>query len=158
MSFTVIRDTREHENYGWDFTSDGLITINKKLNTGDYSIEGMERILCIERKRSSGEIATNIGKKGKPWKAELDRMLKIKYPFILCEFSLDTLMKFPEGSTIPRSKWQYLRMNAKFMASCLMSYKEKYNVDVIFCQDESEARAKALEILRVIYEKERLGC
>lgn len=155
MSFTIIRDTREQ--YGWDFTSDGIVTVERKLNTGDYSIEGMERIVTIERKRSSGEIATNIGKKGKPWRAELDRMLtKVKYPFIICEFTLDTLLKFPEGSTIPRSKWQYLRMNAKFMASCLSSYKEKYNVDVIYCDGESAAREQALEILKTIYEKEKI--
>lgn len=153
MDFTIIQDTREQ--YPWDFTPDGFTTISHKLKTGDYSIQGMEKIVTIERKRSSGEIATNIGAKGKPWKAELERMLNIKYPFIICEFTLDTLMQFPEGSKIPRYKWQYLRMNAKFMASCLSAYKERYNIEVIYCDGESEARQRALEILKKIYENEK---
>ena len=35
--------------------------IERKLETGDYSIEGMEDRICIERKASPSEIAINVG-------------------------------------------------------------------------------------------------
>ena len=52
--YTVIRDTREQEGYTFEkftgrYTScNGMII--KKLDTGDYSLVGLEDKLCIERK------------------------------------------------------------------------------------------------------------
>ena len=47
--FNIIVDTREQKP--WDF-NDNFNTTKAKLDTGDYSIEGLEHILCIERKCS----------------------------------------------------------------------------------------------------------
>ena len=55
-NFKIIIDTREQQP--WVF--EDYTTANEKLDTGDYSIEGMEDLLCIERKHSIGEIANNI--------------------------------------------------------------------------------------------------
>ena len=48
----------------------------KKLNTGDYSIEGMESIFTIERKMSVSEIANNITENR--FKDVLDRLDKVR--------------------------------------------------------------------------------
>ena len=57
--FNIIIDTREQQ--AWEFPRHA--TANKKLDTGDYSLAGMEEVLCIERKKSVSEIASNITEK-----------------------------------------------------------------------------------------------
>ena len=61
--YTVIRDTREQE--GYYFSEYGLCEgmIDQKLDTGDYSIQGMEDKVCIERKGCVEELAINLGQK-----------------------------------------------------------------------------------------------
>ena len=53
--FTIIIDTREQQP--WTF--EHYTTANRKLDTGDYSVEGLENLLAIERKKSINEIANN---------------------------------------------------------------------------------------------------
>ena len=86
--FVVIRDTREHKNKGWYFKESEFCQgmVEKKLDTGDYSIEGLEDVLCIERKASVSEIAANLV--DKRFDRELDRMESFKYRFLILEFSL----------------------------------------------------------------------
>ena len=54
--FTIIIDTREQQP--WSF--EDYVVANKKLDTGDYSIEGLQDVFAIERKKSINEIANNI--------------------------------------------------------------------------------------------------
>lgn len=155
--FKVIVDSREQ--YAWDFTfydkCDGIIST--KLDTGDYSIEGLETVLTIERKRTTAEIAMNVGKDRKRFNAELERMSKFKYKYLICEFSFETLLRFPQDSGIPRSRWNSLRLSPQYLVSCLNSYKDRYGIDVIYCDNKQDANSKAIEILTDIYEKEMVS-
>jgi ERCC4-type nuclease len=78
--FTIIIDTREQ--HPWAF--DNHVTAKRKLDTGDYSIEGLEDLLCIERKKSASEFANNIVESR--FKDLIFRMSNIKYSFLLLEF------------------------------------------------------------------------
>ena len=98
-NFTIIVDTREQKP--WQFNE--YATAVRKLDTGDYSVEGLENILCIERKRSVSEIANNITESR--FKDVLSRMSKYRFPFILLEFDLQDVLNFPVGSEIPKSVW-----------------------------------------------------
>lgn len=153
-NFTIIIDTRE--TIPWDFSfyerCSGIV--NRKLDTGDYSIEGLEHLVTIERKRTTAEIANNIGADGKRFRAELERMTKFKYKYILCEFSMEMVLSFPKFSTIPPGRWGKLRIGGKFIAKNLLSYKEEYGIDVIFCGNTDKANEKAAEILTYVYEAE----
>jgi len=57
--FTIIVDTREQTP--WTF--DNYVVASQKLDTGDYSIQGLEHIFTIERKKSVSEIAIILVKK-----------------------------------------------------------------------------------------------
>src|SRR5688572_1939018 len=98
-TFNVLRDTREQ--CGWIFSRSKAISlvIDSKLETGDYTIAGLEDKLCIERKASTAEIANNICEKR--FFAELDRMLIFPHRFIICEFSFKDVLDFPKNSGIP---------------------------------------------------------
>ena len=84
----VIKDTREQK--GWIFHK-GDACDGMKLNalkTGDYTLEGFEDAVCIERKRSVEEIANNVGKEKKRFDAEMLRIQEYPFKYIICEFSM----------------------------------------------------------------------
>ena len=71
-----------------------------KLDTGDYSVAGLEEVLCIERKKSVSEIANNIvEKRYKDW---TKRMSKYKYKFLMLEFDLDDVYRYPRIHDVPK--------------------------------------------------------
>jgi hypothetical protein len=144
----IICDTREHKGYEWSFGD--VETVTKKLDTGDYSLEGFENLICIERKKSPSELAINIGKDSVRFNKELERMKDYKYAYILCEFSLGEAIDFPIGSNIPKSKLKHIRITGKYLVKVISTYKEKYNIDVIYCGDREGCIEKALELFHSI--------
>ena len=80
-SFTVIRDTREQEGYYFSEYDTCAGMIDQKLDTGDYSIVGMEEKICIERKGSVEELAINLGQKKHAFLNEIERMTDFPVPF-----------------------------------------------------------------------------
>ena len=72
-NLNIIIDSREQKP--WEFP--GHTTAVAKLDTGDYSVKGLEDILCIERKQNTSEFAKNIiEKRYDDW---TERMSKYKY-------------------------------------------------------------------------------
>lgn len=146
----IIRDTREKEGHGWTFGE--LDVIDKPLKSGDYSIEGLEDYLCIERKKSVSEIAINIGSDSARFNRELDRMKDIPLSYLICEFSIEDVLSFPKNSGIPREKLKYVRINGKYILKVLNTYNEKYGIKVIFAGNRENAIEKAMEIIRHVEE------
>jgi len=145
--FTIIIDTREQKP--WEFTEHA--TAVKKLDTGDYSIEGLENLFCIERKRSVSEIANNITESR--FKDVLSRMSKFRFPYILLEFDLDDVLNFPIGSDIPRHIWSKLKISPKYILKNIIEMSLLYNIYVVFCGSKDNAESYALAIMRKINEK-----
>lgn len=145
--YTVIIDTREQKP--WEF-SDFSTTV-AKLDTGDYSIEGLEDLLCIERKRSISEIANNITEKR--FKDVLSRMSKYRFPFILLEFDLNDVFDFPIGSDIPKKLWNKIRIKPQFILKNLIEMALVYNIHVIYCGNKNNAEEYAVAIMNKVYQK-----
>ena len=150
MKYVILKDTREKN--GWSFnTFDKCLAVARwGLKTGDYTARGLEKDLVIERKASTGELAMNLGKKRKAFEAEIERMSDFRWKYILCEFSIDDLMNFPENSGIPKKQLQYVRMNGKFMWKKLCEYQEQHGVEVVFCDSKLDAEERAKLILEVL--------
>jgi hypothetical protein len=130
--YRVVRDTREHaDGDGWWFDESELClgTVVQGLKTGDYTIEGLEDVLCIERKASTGEFAKNITE-GR-FERELERMELFKYPFMILEFTIQDILAFPKNSSIPQYKWQYLKITPQFMMKRFIEYQLKYKTKII---------------------------
>lgn len=145
--FTIIVDTREQ--IPWEFGFH--ITAKKKLNAGDYSIEGLEHILSIERKKSVSEIANNITEKR--FVRALDKMAKIPHKFILMEFDVDDIYNFPVGTDIPKKLWDKLKVSNKYIIKYLIEIQLNYDIHIIYCGDSDNAEKLAISIMRRIYEK-----
>lgn len=145
--FTIIVDTREQ--IPWEFGYHN--TAKRKLDTGDYSIEGFEDILAIERKKSVGELATNLSESR--FKDVLNRLSKIKHPYMVFEFSLDEIYQFPVGSEIPKKMWDKLRITGNYIVKRLVEIQLEYNIHIVFCDDANNAEKFTVSLMKRIYER-----
>lgn len=144
----ILQDTREQNP--WDFSFYGFTQQRQTLKTGDYTLVGYEDILCIERKRTTGEIAINIGSKSKPFYAELTRMGSYKYRFLILEFSEQDVSEFPKGSGIPYKTQAKLRISANFILSSITKISNEYGVNVIFAGSRENAISEVINIFNEI--------
>jgi len=155
--FTIIKDTREKQGYTFAASRTkyhvckGMVV--RKLDTGDYSVEGLEDKVCIERKASVVELANNVGVSRRRFDAEIERMKEFPHRFLVLEFSLTDLMDFPEGSDVPDREIKKLRITNKYMLRYLMELQINHGVNVIFCDSKKNAKWTVLSILKRINEK-----
>lgn len=147
--FTIIIDTREQKPWAFNHQA----TASHKLDTGDYSIEGLENLLAIERKRNVAEFANNITEKR--FVDVVDRLSKMKYSFVLLEFDLEDVLKYPIGSDIPKRLWDKLRVSPSFILKNILDLQIYHNIKVIFCGNPSNAEKLALSIMNRIVKTER---
>lgn len=59
----VVHDDREKEPWDASFLGEGFIVERRRLETGDYTVGGMEGIVCIEKKANWEEIAVDVSRK-----------------------------------------------------------------------------------------------
>lgn len=130
--YTILRDSREHDFHGWIFPKDEFCdgTVEVKLPTGDYTIEGYDKRFTIERKGSMGEFAANLVEKR--FERELARLDLIQHAFIVLEFEFAQFINFPEGSGIPAHKWGRLRLTPKFLVHRLNEIQLQHRAQIVF--------------------------
>jgi hypothetical protein len=143
--FTVIIDTREQQPWAFQHYA----VANRKLDTGDYSIEGLQHLLCIERKKSASEFANNIVESR--FKDVVMRMSQLKYSFLLLEFDLEDFMIYPIGSTVPKRMWDKIKISPAFLLKSILELQLNHNIIVYFCGDSDNAQKMAEYILKKIY-------
>jgi hypothetical protein len=148
--FIVVKDTREQK--GWEFGENEFChgMVIGTLKTGDYSVQGKEDLLCIERKASTGEFASNIVDKA--FERELERMRSFKYNFVILEFSIHDVMQFPRNSGIPPRTWGKLRITGNFMLKRIIDFQTRFNTKIIFADIYGEDVAMSI-FKKVFYEK-----
>lgn len=158
MKMIIIQDTKEKEPWNFLFYDECKGQERKHLQTGDYTVQGYEQYIIIERKRSVGEISTNLGKKLPLFRAEFERMLTFPYRFLICEFPPEYILSFPKNSGIPPSKWGRLRLSGKYIMKTLYGLCEEFGVEIFFCETKERAEEVALALMldsveRIINEK-----
>tara|TARA_R110002020_G_scaffold133090_3_gene297017 strand:+ start:3824 stop:4279 length:456 start_codon:yes stop_codon:yes gene_type:complete len=140
----IIQDTREQNPFSFAFYD--CETTIATLKTGDYTLQGYEEVIAIERKKSTSELATNLGKYKDRFEREMERLSKFDHKYIVCEFTEADLLQFPKNSSIPKRIVKYIRMNGKFMRKQLYKYEDEYGVQIIFCDGKAEAEREVMEI------------
>ena len=138
-NYTVIKDTREQN--GWHFSEYDKCSGMEidTLHTGDYTLKGFDDLVCIERKASTAEIAMNLGKKKRPFQAEMERMRDYPFSFLVCEFDIDDLLAFPENSKVPQRARQYVKVTGKYLLKCLIEFQIWYDTKILFCGSKNNA-------------------
>jgi len=136
MNHKIIVDTREKTP--WEFEN----SVSRKLDVGDYSIEGYESILAVERKATTSEFARNINESR--FLDVLDRLDSIRYGFIICEFTMDDVLSFPRNSGIPQKLWNTVRVHPNYILKCILEYQMRYNVNILMCGSQGREVAKSI--------------
>jgi hypothetical protein len=155
--FTVVKDTREQDGYFFSEFNTCAGMIDQKLDTGDYSILGMEDKICIERKGCVEELAVNLGQKKHAFLAEIERMTPFPHKFIVLEFSLEDLIKFPDETRIPVKNKASLKITGKYMLKCLFEFQLYNNVQILFCGNKYNAFLAVSSILKRVNEMYTIG-
>ena len=152
----LIVDTREKTP--WDFETDDAFeeVIYRKLDHGDYSIEGLEDIISIERKASVNELYTNFTKDKKRIKAEFERMKDCDFKFLVveetCEDVLNPYMYYVNQKKINRKS---INVPVAIVASNLTELMIEQGVRVIFGGSKAQSMAKGL--LLKVYDMHQKG-
>jgi hypothetical protein len=153
--FWVIRDTREKVGF-WDFPAEDkcLGTKSEVLKTGDYCVEGYEDILCIERKKTVSELLGNSTQKR--FKDVIKRMESFKYKFIILEFDISTINRFPLDSGIPKSLWPKVSwVKPSYLLRYISELLIQHDIHVIFAGTKNNAEKIAYSIFKRVIEHEK---
>lgn len=138
LLYTIIIDTREKLPHDFSDNKMCVATQISKLDTGDYTMQGWEDRLAIERKGGISEFATNITQK-RFWN-ELERMKNYQYKYLLFEFFLGDILRYPQGSEIPKWKQKYIRITPSFIMSCIHRIEHEYGIPVVYCGNRYGAK------------------
>jgi ERCC4-type nuclease len=121
----VIQDTREQNPLKLNFE-----TIVTKLDTGDYSIQGREKEICIERKGKIAEFYQNCVQK-RFWK-EMDRILDYPHRYLILEFTPEHIDNIPYSLNLPKRVWSKMKISPKYIWKCLHKIQYEYGVIALF--------------------------
>jgi ERCC4-type nuclease len=147
----IIVDTQE--KYPWMFDNlPGVNIIHRKLKTGDYSLEGYENILSIERKKSVNEIAGNISKK-RFWR-EIERLSVIKHSFLIFEFNYADIYDYPNNTDLKPEIKNKIKVRGPYILREISRIQVQYGVDVMLCGHRFFAEQAAYTILKRVVENE----
>ena len=130
--FTIIVDSREQRPLV--FPDDAIIV--KALMSGDYSLDGFEHRIAIERK-SINDLFSVIGNGRERFERELERLAKLERACIVVEGNLADVL---EGA-----RWS--KVYPKAAVGSLFSWWVKYGVAPIFAGNRLLAAATVRKIL-----------
>lgn len=152
--FKVIVDSREKHPFKFcNKFGDYLDCETQKLNTGDYSLVGMEDLICIERKESVAELAGNVI--SKRFIKELERMWSYKYKYLILEFSLSDILGYPDNLKLPPRIKNKIKIKGMFILTRICQWSIDYDFQILPCGNRQNAELMTLKILEGIYKKEK---
>jgi len=143
--YTIIRDSREKEGSGWRFNATAKCngTVIRKLDTGDYSIEGMEHLITIERKSISDLWGTLTTGKDR-FHREMQRAVHIPSRYIIIEGSLKDVY----------SGCYFSKVSPEFILSSLASLEFDYGIRVVFADKRKDlCQWYVRKLLEKLYKK-----
>ena len=152
----LIVDTRE--KLPWDFESDDAFAdvIYRKLDVGDYSIEGMEEIISIERKASVDELYMNFTKNKARILAEFERFRPMRFKILVVEESCEDVMNPNKYYVnIKKINKRNPKMPVAVVSSGLTKLMLEYDVQIVYGGMRAQAMAKG--ILLHAYDLHRKG-
>jgi len=138
---TIIVDTREKSPHKYKKTKDNNGYKIQKLDVGDYSLEGFEDYVIVERKNGIDELVNCFGNERGRFMRELDNLADVPYRYIVVEESLGRVF----------GKRRFSRMAPKCFLSNVFSVIVKREIPVFFCKDRSEAHAHIYWLLYKAY-------
>ena len=146
---TFVKDTRERDGKGWNFKASQNCAgmISAKLDVGDYSIVGLENLVCVERK-TIGDLWGTLGnqKNYERFIREWTRAVNHK-KFLIIEGTLADV----DGG------YRFSKVSPENIHGKLISLQIKHGVHVIFAGRTDVARSYARRLLIKLYKYHKDG-
>ncbi len=140
----IIVDTREQLPY--KFNNYSVEIISQKLDTGDYSLFGLEDYISIERKMRNDFLLSITHDRERFFK-ELERMTSFKHRFIVVESSLDNTYNHVKNNT---------RIYPNSFNGTIARMGISYGVPIYFTKDRRYAEDLTYRLLYLAH-KDYLG-
>lgn len=152
--FTILVDTREQAPFCFRGLRSGhksknrpllIRTIRATLQTGDYTIEGFERRIAIERK-SKSDLFHCMGSDRERFENQIHRLNDdVEHPFVVVESSYESIVHGCDRSQLP----------GKTVIRTRISWEQKYpRVHWWFCPSVDFAEANSYRILETFWRHE----
>ena len=134
---TIICDTREQDTHCEDyFKSKKIPTINRKLDTGDYSAQigdmTLERSVAIERKRNLDELCGNMTSDRDRFEREFLRAKAHGLHIFL-------IIENATWSDIFLGNYRS-KLSSKSLTGSILSWLARFDVTLLFCKPEETPR------------------
>jgi ERCC4-type nuclease len=149
--FTVVIDTREQHPFSFDsITGDRgrvveVVTCRAGLKTGDYSIQGIEDLVAIERK-SKTDLYGTVGRGRARFEREIERLATLDAAAVVIECDLASLLRAPERS----------RVSPSSVLNSLIAWSVRHRIPVWPCPGRRFAEIVTYRLLRHFWaERER---
>lgn len=133
----VLVDTREQLPFTFDGFGNWIASARRAtLPTGDYSVEGMDNLLTMERKSLSDLIGTLMHNRERFF-AECERLTAFKWRAILVEASYEDIKS-------PYTQTEFIKAHPNGVIGTLDALEAKFGIPVIFTsQNRALAEEKA---------------
>jgi ERCC4-type nuclease len=135
--FRIVIDTREQEPY--DFV---CATVRRAMPTGDYSVDGLEDLVAVERKSLSDFVRTVIHDFPR-FAAELDRLARLPHACIVVEADLDRVLRGQAIDTLRGA-------SPESILGAAVHIQTRFHVPVLWCGSRQAACAFTGAYLRMV--------
>lgn len=135
MDLRIVIDSREQLPYAF-----GCQTVRKKLEAGDYSVEGFEHLVAVERK-SLADFTHTVIHDFHRFAAELDRLAGYEFTAVVVETDLDAMLRGLKKAELRTVKPAALLGSATQISA-------RWSVPVLWCGSRAAARAFTESMLR----------
>jgi ERCC4-type nuclease len=138
---TIIIDTREQNPFLFTSIIPAPATVVSTLQTGDYSLQGYENQITVERK-SLNDLFSTVGKGRKRFEAELQRMVEYRFAAVVVEADWLTVLRKPPTRS---------RLNPKTIYASVIAWQIRYGVHFWFCPNREFAQKTTYRLLDRFY-------
>jgi DNA excision repair protein ERCC-4 len=135
MDFRIIVDTREQAAYSFLCQ-----TIRKKLDAGDYSVEGFEHLVAVERKSLADFVHTVIHEFPR-FAVELESLARMSAACVVVEANLDDVLR-------GRATESLRSVAPTAVLGAAMTITLRYRIPVFWCGSRQAACAFTEAFLR----------
>ena len=84
-------------------------------------------------------------------------MKPFPHKFLVLEFSLEDLLRFPDETRIPVKNKASLKITGKYMIKCLMEFALYNNIQILFCGNKHNAFLAVSSLFKRINEMYTIG-
>jgi ERCC4-type nuclease len=138
----IIIDSREQLSF--DFEESEV----KKLDEGDYSVEGYEHEVAVERKSVNDAIGSVLQGRERFEKEFIRAKTNLKRFFVVIEGTQDCIKEEMIHQAIMNGKTKRIASTINSVLNTYLHWSVKYNVPIYFCFGREEAKRTTFELLR----------